>query len=307
MNSSLKLSIILLLLGLGKVQSQTVNLNCVFGLVNNVYTCQLAGITIVDNENANIVIGGTHNSGYNNAGVRRVNILNSNIPFVVRQLFTSFVNLEGLNIANGGLTRIQSNALTGASNLREFLASNNVLLQRIEANAFAGAPNLSFVDLFQNGLDSIHENAFTGLSRLEFLNADYNQIRTLPVNVFRPLTSLTAVSLGTNVLETLDGRIFENNRLLNTVLLDGNQINAMGRNLLDGLFQMSFFSILRNRCANSQWRVGGGTTLDSIRTGLNICFNNYVENPNTEVRRFVLELQGTLIIRSENGTEIGRL
>lgn len=297
-------SSVLILIFLSSVKTQTVNINCQFVDVNGFYSCQLSGVTISDNENQNVVIGGEHIFGRNNAFVNRVEIIDANIPFIIIQIFTTFPNIVVLQISNGGLTRFQFGAFRNAENLR-FMGIRNNQISRINANAFEGAWNLQTVDIVSCQVTSIDEAAFNNLSGLTTLSLSENQIQQLPVNIFSSLPTLSSLFLTSNRLESLDGRLLSNNLAMRFIDLENNQINAIQRNFFTNLTQLNFFNLLRNRCASNFWVVNGGSvTVKTIKKGLTTCFDNFAETPEPELRRFILEVRGPFSLRFENGTEI---
>lgn len=298
--------IILIVLGLSEIKGQIVNLNCLFAVTANVYTCQISGASVEDNENANIIIGGQHQQGFGDGDVRRVNIFLSNIPFVVSQFFTTFVNVSALTISSAGLTRIQTNAFANAQNLNDLSINANQLLTTIHANAFQGAPNLVNMDLLGNQIETINGAAFTGLSSVLQIFLDHNRLQVLPANVFQPLLSLQGLYLSNNQLESLSGRLLAHNNDMRRLEIARNRINAIGRSFLDGTPRLSFFDTVGNNCTNSLWNIGGVTTIETVRLGLSTCFDNYGPDEN-ELRRFVIEVRGPFVLLHENGTEIIRL
>lgn len=288
------------------IKAQNVNINCNFVFVVNVYTCQISGLTVSSNENANFIIGGQHLAGQNNANVGRVDITGSNIPFVIRQFFTTFPNLASFHVLSSGLIRIQTSAFENAGNLRTIGINGNPTTT-IAANAFTGASNVTLLDMLGNQISDIHELAFNGLTSLQAIFGDHNRIQQLHHNVFRPLTTLDSLYLSNNELESLDGRILANNNNIIRLDIARNRINALGRTFLDGIPRLAAFNTVGNTCTNSYWRIGGVITMETVRVGLSTCFDNFVEPPSDDVRFLTLELTGTLIIRDENGTEIIRL
>lgn len=303
------LKTIFALICLSAIKAQTVNINCNFIDINGFYSCQLSGVAVGDNENQNIVIDGQHLSDRNNALVNRAEISDSNIPFILTQLFTTFPNLAVLQISNGGLTRFQPRAFWDAANLR-FMGIRNNQIRTINANAFEGAWNLQTVDIVSCRVASIDEKAFYDLPGLTTLSLSENELQQLPVNLFSSLPTLSSLFLTSNKLESIDGRLLSNNLAMRFIDLENNQINAIGRNFFANLTQINFFNILRNRCASNFWVVNGGTvTIETIREGLSVCFDNFVETPEPEgeLRRFILEVRGPFSLRFENGTEIIRV
>lgn len=318
-----KFSIFVFLCGIASITGQQTHINCVFANQGNIYTCNIAGTSLIDNPSALITIGGFHIGGRTNDMVNRVQITASNIPFIITQLFTTFVNLQELSIINGGLLRVQSGAFLEARSIRTVTMSGNLNLRTLEPNAFTGAQNLQQIDILVSQIDNIPSTAFLNLSNLRVLSLDNNRINEIHPDAFETLQSLQTVSLSNNQLHTLPGRLFANNRNIIRIDLPNNQINAIGRSFLDGLNSLHVFGFLSNRCASNFWIVGTTTTVDTIRDGLTVCFNNSIEIPDetttsplttttnllteNEVRRFVLELRGSLVIRDENGVIVGEL
>lgn len=307
------ISIVLALSVGAKAQNVVINCDFVFATVLD-YSCDLIGVNITDNENLPISIGGQHLQGQNNAAVRLVRIRDSNVPFIVTQFFTTFVNLERLEMIATGTTRIQPNAFNNASSLRTLQIIQSPQLREITTNTFVWAWNLEILQIIQCGVESINDLAFNGLSRLTSLSLDRNQISQLPVNVFTPLTALRMIFLGGNQLTALNGSLFEENSLLENIDFHNNRINAIGRTFVDTLTSLRFLNMIGNQCINRFFAIGNGdqeTTVTALRQALETCFNNSGELPPIvppgEVQIFMLELLGSLILRNVNGTEIIRL
>lgn len=261
------------LLGLWSVQTDAANLNCVFSTVAG-YSCQITGAVIADDVNQEITIGGQHLTDRSNADVRSVRIINSQIPFIVTQIFTTFPNVVELVVSNGGLIRVQPYAFANASRL--FIASiRSNPLTDVQAYAFSGATSLEILDVFVNQLETIHSTAFNGLPLLTELMLDQNRLRSLDPATFNSLPNLEIIYLDENLIETLDGNIFANNPMLRTVSLGGNQINAVGREFLDSMANLRSLNMMNNRCVSSFWIVGGVTSLETVRLALQTCFNNF--------------------------------
>jgi hypothetical protein len=289
------------------IHAQNVNINCNFVIIQNRYTCQIFGVTVSDNQNANYVIGGQHLFGRTNADVQRVQIVSSNIPFVVNQFFSTFPNIADFIVTNGGLTRIQSGAFNNARSLAMIDISGNTQLRAFHANAFSGALHVQVIDILGNNLENIHETSFDGLNFLSLLFLEHNSIQNLPTNIFRTLSSLQSLSLNNNWLRKLDGNLLANNSNIMQLEIANNFISSIGRNFLNSLNRLAVFNTVNNQCVSELWRTGGDITINTIRAGLEPCFDDEVENPEPptgEIRRFVLEMRGPLKLYFMNGTEI---
>lgn len=311
MNSVSKNGIILVLFVLsGLITAQNVNINCNFNFITEGrYTCYLSRIVISDNENQSITIGGNHIAGQSDATVTRVLIEDSNVPFIITQVFTRFPNMDAfLMLRDSGLTRIQSGAFANANNLEMINIHSNHRLATVHENAFNGASRVTILNIYNNSLVTIPENLFRGMSRLSYLSLERNQISRLHVNVFKQLQSLNNLLLSTNLFESIDGNLFEDNPNLTSLILNFNGINSVNRDFLNSLPNLRVLQMLQNRCVNNIWTVGvNQVTIETIRQGLSTCFDNHVDVPGNNVKRFNLKLRGTLIIRDENGNEIIRI
>lgn len=269
------------------------------------YQCTLSWIVIGENS-ANIVIGGTHLLGFDNFRVQVVKCQYSFFPSVITQVFAAFPNLFSHSVLAGGPTIIQPNSYTGAENLwvTSFRFSN---LRELQANAFNGASRLSTVEILSTQLSTIHENAFAGLNVLRGLFLGQSQLKHLPSNVFRPLIAVDTMFLNGNQLQSLDGNLLSVNRQLRHLVLHDNQINAIERSFFDNLDSLFILGLIGNTCTNDHWLIGGDTTMETVRHNMTTCFDNFVETPEENGKKFVFELRGSLIIRNENGDELLRL
>lgn len=269
-----------------------------------VYTCSLPSLVIDDDEYQTFIFDVTgHLEGKTNDDVIRIEVFGGEVPFIIKELFEVFPNVRFYTTSYAGLRRIQSGALIYAGNLENFLSFGNPLAV-IEPKAFVGADNLTFLDLESNEIQKIDDYAFAGLSSLEILNLSMNNITYLGYNIFSEMSRLTYVLLSDNQLETLDGRLFSKNPSLRDVSFYRNQINAIDSNFLDGLNELVQFDMRLNICADADWIINGETTLDTVRKGLQNCFDNAVTPQPDDVRKFVLELRGSLILRDEDGNVI---
>lgn len=300
-----KLCVVLVFLNLSATEAQVVNLNCLFTVINGIYTCSFVDV-IITNDNVPVNIVRQHLPGRTDADVLRVEITSSNISSIFTEVFTLFSNMESFQVTTTTLNRVQSNAFANARNLRTALFIFNQMVE-VQSNGFTGASNLLDLEIFSSQLELIHETAFNGLTSLQMLYLERNQLHQLSANVFRPLVQLEYLSLTENQLSSLDGRLLESNTRLSFLSLASNRINAIGRNFVDNLTSLRSFNTLGNICTSNFWAIDSSTTLDTVRQQLSTCFNNFVEPPKENVRRFALELRGSLTLLNEDGNEIVRL
>jgi Leucine-rich repeat (LRR) protein len=303
MESSRNFFLVLIISAFATAKGQTIQLNCRFSLVGTNYICILQDITVPDNQNAAISVGGVHQSGRGNNDVNQIMLTNSNIRFVITQLFSTFPNVEYFLINNGGLTRIQPNAFTNSRKLNQIVINRNPNLRIIEENSYAGLAQVQTLEVFSNGIEAIHPSAFSGLSSLSKLSLHQNKIRQLPANIFSSLSLLASIRLEDNLLTSLDGQVFVNNPRLTSINFQNNQINAIGRDFLDNLKSLISINFSQNICVDKTWKIEGLVTIETVHADLENCFANSAK-PENEIRRFMLEVRGPLTLRFENGTQI---
>lgn len=264
-------------MALTKVHAQDVNIECQFsvpaGTVN--YLCEVAGIEFSgDNETQNFVISGTHLLARTNDHVTHMTIHNSQVPFVISQIFRTFPNLIHLIYLGGGLTRIQSDAVVDARRLEIFTARFNPRLTKIHSNAFSGASNLAQLILNNNSIHDIHERAFVGIQRVRVINLTNNQIRELPEDVFKPARRLQTLMFRNNQLDTLYASMFSHNNIMHQIELQDNRINAIDRKFFEPIREVFWLMLLRNVCADRTF-VFGVTDEQIIEDELEPCFVNF--------------------------------
>lgn len=265
----------LLLLALTKVHSEDVNVECRFSLPPGTsnYLCEVSSIDFNrDDESQRFVFGGRHIEGRTNADVTHVTILNSQVPFVIPQIFPTFPNLIHLIVNDGGLRRIQSNAIVDARNLQIFTARNNSLLTTVQSNAFAGATNLIQLILNNNAITDVHEKAFVGLQRARVINLTNNFIKRLPDNVFRPARRLQTLFFRNNRIDTIYASMFAHNNIMHQVELQDNQINAVDRRFFTPIRELHWLFMLRNVCVNRSFRFGDN---ELVAAEMKPCFDNF--------------------------------
>lgn len=285
-------------------QAQDLSVYCKFSMTSNGYTCQIKDVMITDNENYDIEIAGLHLPGMSNEDVQMVEISCSTVPFVITQLFTTFRYLYFFKITkDSGLARIQTDAFQNATHLEFVFITGLSRLRLIDARAFTGGAKIMSLDLILNRIETIHETAFYGLESLRFLYLDGNRITQLPANLFLTCNQLEILQAPVNFLETLDGGLLRNNSKIQIIDFNKNSIEAIGSEFFDGMNRLTTFRFESNRCADSSWTFTGKVTIDTVRECLSSCF----DNADDKLKRFLLEVRGSVVLRNEDGSELIRI
>jgi hypothetical protein len=270
------LAIVVVVLAFNAVSAQNFHLNCHFQRVNLNYGCYINTTTVPDNQNLNFIIGGNHLDGFSDDDVREVVIQKSSIPFIVTQFFTQFTSLKYFRMLNSGLTRVQSGAFNNANSLTHIQIEQTSQFRTIEANAFSGARTLFNVDLQQNNIEWIHESAFEGVTTVSNLDFSNNQIKALSHKLFIQMSPLFIVDFSNNQLETLDGKLFADSPGIYYMDFSNNKLNAIGENFLDNMVDLYVVAFRGNYCVDFTWIINRSVTVESVRRGLQTCFENFV-------------------------------
>ena len=279
-----------------------VNVRCQFTMIemnNNVgYGCHLRDLKLYD-RNRQITVDGFHISPNTNNDVRFLRIELSHTPFIIRELFAAFPNLQGLEIMFSDLSEIDSGSFVNAHNLRYINIRNNPL-RRLEANIFQNVTSLEQLLLWWNvELDYISENAFTGLENLRELQVISSKVPYILPRTFRPLFALQILEVTQTKLEYIDSRWFSTNRQLAELKMNSNSINALHRSLLD-LPQLTSLFLQGNTCVSNIFFISDSISRENARNALLPCFDNYP----TRKRRFVLDVEGDVTFINDSGNEI---
>jgi Leucine-rich repeat (LRR) protein len=259
------------------IDADDTQLECAFRQVNpNRYECFIEGVSVEDDELQVFLITGNHLDNRTNLDVTHFQLTNTNIPFVISQVFFTFPYLEEYAAFNSGLRRIQAGAIQNARHLITFDTFNNRNLTSIEPGAFAGASSVQSVLFSAASITKFHPNAFIGLTNLQQLSLNDNRIRELPANVLRPLPRLLTFFFVGNSLEVLKTETFRFNSRLRNLYLGGNRINAMSPDFLRRNPNLIIFFLRNNACIDSNF-LFGVRTVEEAEVALRFCFENFGE------------------------------
>jgi Leucine-rich repeat (LRR) protein len=240
---------------------------------SNRYVCEVSDVTI-DKVDQDVVFIGAHLSGMTNDDVTFVNISNSNIGFIIPQIFTTFPNLLRVDLIRIGLTEIPVRESFKLGRVELFEIMFNERLTTIHSYAFPGASHLRELQLGRNAISNIHENAFYGLSRLQFLFLLGNRIHTLPLNLFKLVPLIETLSLSENQIETIFGRQFFYNSRLVRIGIASNRLNAIERNFMGPMSSLTSMNLSNNQCINFAF-VLGITSNASVIQAFGPCYDNF--------------------------------
>jgi hypothetical protein len=199
---------------------------------------------------------------------------NTDVPFIITQVFSIFWNLEHYVAVSSGLRRIQSHAIQNAPKLSNFLAHMNSNLTLIHAFAFSGGFRLESVNVQNSPITDIHPNAFVGLTNVRSFGLQNNGLTKFPKNMLQSLPRLQTVFFRGNNFEVLDTSFFPFNRRMIQIGFVNNRINAIDRNLFKAIPFMNFLFLQGNSCIDFNIIVEGQTA-ELIQQNLRPCFENF--------------------------------
>lgn len=284
------------------VAQNPVAFNCTFS-VNwyNEYVCRLTGIEVL-NRSQQVTFGGEHLDNRTNANVDVVEIRDSNTPFIIPQIFTTFPNIVELEVITSNVQAIE---IPDNIQLIELTLSGNNI-SRIVNETFINQTRLQFFTAVNSGIREIEENAFVGLSSLRGLVLINNNITELAPRTLTPLISAVRIDFERNELTRVED-VFSSCTNLTYLYLEYNQINEISP-FFASVTQDSLYSVnlSGNQCVDRFFFFEDEIELIVLNNALSPCFRNFNGN-DTETRRITLEFQGPLALFDEFGNIIARV
>jgi Leucine-rich repeat (LRR) protein len=253
--------------------AEAIPVECNFIIDWRRYTCELTGITIDNDVTQNFTLSGNHSEDRSNDDVLAVLIQDADIPFVFKEFFQTFPNLERLTVTRGGLRTFQKNAFFNAKKLEIIeITENNIT--NLYPYAFIGATYASELTLRDNHIQNLHKDALVGLNNLQSLNIGNNELEEIPADFFRPAIRLRSLFSGDNKLKRIRGDTFVRKYQIEQISFPRSQLNAIERNFMDNLNLKSLINLLGNECVNRVFELSR-TPVEVIKEVLEPCFANY--------------------------------
>lgn len=280
-----------------------IDLECIYQDFGNLYVCGLQNITVLD-PLENVTFTGTHAPNRTDADVNYVGISNSNTPFIIQQLFTTFPSITGLDIVNSNLQTIQIPPVVQLEELAIF--GNNI--SRIESASLRNQTRLIQLFAMNNGIATIDEDAFEDLSSLLTLIISDNRITELHPRTLSNLTEVVQIYFDRNLITTIDEDTFSQNTNLAFLFFEDNEIDKIHpRTIAKIRNNLNFLNLSGNRCISNSFSTYPEGDLEwmTIHNLLQPCFNNFLGN-DPDVRNVTMQLRGPLTIFDSFGNMIAR-
>lgn len=281
------------------ISSQDLELECTFIASFIHYECDLNHIEVLD-PSQNVVFVGNHLTGRTNENVTFVRINDSNTPFIIQQIFTTFFNIVRFEMFRCNLMSIS----IPPSIQLDWIAISGNNISRIERGSVSNQTQLGYFNLASNNIEHIDEDAFEGLTSVDSFVFFNNRIRALAPRTFHPLSYVMSIDLEGNLLTRIDEELFANNPNLVYIYLERNQINEIHPRFADNLRgSLRYLSLLENVCVDRGFPIYEEEDWSSLNEGLTTCFDNYHLPPPAR-RRITMEFEGPLSLFDDSGNLI---
>jgi Leucine-rich repeat (LRR) protein len=189
--------------------------------------CRIYSADILENDTISIKISGEN---VTSEEIKKVGFSDSSFFMIPQELFSTFKNLEILDMYGCDLKTIKPDTFAEAENLKILkLYSNNLV--EIQPEMFEGLEHLKELYLSFNKIKKFQKNVFQHLNNLEILDIGGNEIHELYEDTFNSQTRLKKIILDFNHLEYLPKNLFRKNANLESISIFGNQLEAMSNRM----------------------------------------------------------------------------
>lgn len=144
-----------------------------FGAIGGVYYCSASSLKTTSHSEVLTGSSGAHLGGYDNNGVRGLNIVGQICNFLPLNITATFSNLEAIQVHNSGLQQITKNDLSSFPKLRGLWLRENSLAV-LEKDLFMYNTNLEYIELSDNKIMHIDAVLLSALPKVNVFNLAFN-------------------------------------------------------------------------------------------------------------------------------------
>jgi hypothetical protein len=206
--------------------------------------------------------------------ITRVDFTSSSIDFVPSELFTTFENLEHLEMQNQKLKEMDRDTFMNAKSLKVLQLHTNKL-RKLSAFNFRGADNLKHIFIPTNEIQEIDEDAFRNMVDLELIHLCENNLKEIHKNTFKTLLKLNDVSLNANQIEFLPPNLFSNNHRLHTLHLRTNRFKTISNKMFSHLINLQHLYLNGNICIDKTYTPNAFAVMGTVENDLGNCTKNF--------------------------------
>ncbi|XP_053686699.1 leucine-rich repeat-containing G-protein coupled receptor 4-like [Sabethes cyaneus] len=170
----------------------------------------------------------------------------SKLTEIPRILFTSFPEMQNLDVVKSQIENINKYTFEHAKDLRYLNLSSNQLTV-LNNFAFKGCDKLVRLDVSNNRITDVKSNALSDASKLDHLDLSGNLLEVLDENLFSKLNLLTYLSMANNKLKTLPDHLLDNCTMIAYLDLRDNQIQTIADSFMKGLTYLRTLIVHNNK------------------------------------------------------------
>lgn len=267
--------------------------------VKNEETCKIYSAEVWENDTVSIEIKGEN---ITSEDIKKVLFSDSTLFRVPKELFSTFENLEVLDMYGCELKTIELATFENAENLKILkLYSND--FQEVEPEMFLGLENLKELYFSFNRIKKLHKIQFQHLRVLEILDIGGNLIDHLHEDTFNSLTKLKKIILDFNYLEFLPQNLFSKNTNLEYVSMFGNSLDAISNRIFPPKRypRLQYLGFQVNNCISKVYH-HFQNEYAQVRKDLLDCMTGYLQHEDQQKDDRIQELEERIEELSENLT-----
>lgn len=268
---------------------------------NDEYVCFLFALDFIP-RNTSVTFIGEHEEGRNESQVDVVRMYFSDIEHIIPEIYTTFPNLNELDIEFSGLINIDQ-IPTDLPNFAFFISLAN-WVEVIQNNTFVNVgETLLYVDLIFNEIIELELDSFAGCGELSYLYMLLNYIPQPPVGTFWPLVNLIELDLEENNIGFIDDTLLANSTQLTGLWVEANHITRITPRLLSPL-SLRYFGAYENDCIDRYFVLNEPIVETFMHASLQQCYNSFEGLGPDDTRTVRFDYQGPLRLNDEFGNQI---
>lgn len=236
------------------------------------FGCRMSNLN-PENKSLEITLS-SQDSGKTNKDVVWIQIHNSELENLPRDIFGTFENLENIII-------IKSNGLKNLTvplfdEKLKLIFMKNTDLELIGENAFEDLKDLETLSLNYNKIKEIHKRAFHDLVNIQRIELINNHIESLDDKVFSQTQHIKYISLRNNKIKSISSKLFENNIHIKTLQLQNNVISQIEREFYLPLKSLTRLVLTNNICTDENFSLSPGVPWTKHQNvQLRDCYKNF--------------------------------
>lgn len=269
---------------------------------NNEYNCLLFAIDFIP-RNTTVTFIGNHTEGFDESMVDVVRIYFSNVEFVIPEIYTTFPNLNELDLEFTAINVIDQ-IPTDLPNFAWFISFFNDV-EVVQNNTFINVgETLFFVDFEVNEIEELELDAFAGCAGVFAMYIDYNRIPQPPTGTFWPLTGLVDLDIGVNRFGFIDDTLFSNNTQLEFLWINSNQIDRITPRFFRTFDNLRYLFAYSNDCIDRSFVINEPAVEAFMHASLAGCYGAFEDLGPDDARTVQFVFQGPLSLSDSFGNPI---